>query len=116
MSQRPLKHLPYRAVTDSGKHFDFEFDLHPDTASTVHVSNLLDAVLGAVDREIKTIQGIGNGDILQALAMAMAVRSGILPGAGDALDSLVLQLVKTALASSSAPVSADAPLRPKDVH
>jgi hypothetical protein len=41
------KRLPYRAVTASGNQFEFEFPLHPETASTVDVFNLLSAVLAA---------------------------------------------------------------------
>jgi hypothetical protein len=41
------KHLPDRAVTASGNQFEFEFPLHPETAATVDVLNLLSAVLAA---------------------------------------------------------------------
>jgi urease alpha subunit len=94
------KRLPYRAMTTSGNQFDFEFDLHPDTASAVNVSNLLTAVLTTLDGEIKQIGGIGNGDILQALAMALAVRTRILAGSNATLHGLSVDLLSTALASS----------------
>jgi hypothetical protein len=55
--------LPYRAITTSGNQFDFEFDLHPDTASAVNVSNLLTAVLATLDGEIKHIGGIGSAGV-----------------------------------------------------
>lgn len=101
MSQR----LPYRATTTSGNQFDFEFDLHPDTASAVNVSNLLTTVLAALDGEIKQIGNIGNGDILQSLAMALAVRTRLLPGADATLHGLSTDLLGTALASPCKPGS-----------
>lgn len=109
MSQR----LPYRAITTSGNQFDFEFDLHPDTASAVNVSNLLTAVLATLDGEIKHIGGIGNGDVLQALAMALAVRTRLLPGSEETLHGLSADLLGTALASPCDPspgnIEADSP-------
>jgi len=109
--------LPYRAMTTSGNQFDFEFDLHPDTASAVNVSNLLTALLATLDGEIKQIGSIGNGDILQALAMALAVRTRLLPGPETTLHGLSTDLLVTALASPCEPrvgnIEADSP---RDLH
>lgn len=111
------KHLPYRATTSTGNQFDFEFPLHEETVSAVTVSNLLNAMLATLDREIRLVGQVGNGDVLQALAMALAVRTRILPGDPAQLDPLVHGLVETAL---SAPVSsAEGNLPPdesRDVH
>ena len=43
---------PRRKLTASGNQFEFEFLLHGETGSAVHVSSLLDALLGTVDREL----------------------------------------------------------------
>jgi hypothetical protein len=80
--------LPYRAETASGNRFDFDFELHPETVQPVHVSNVLTAILGAVDREIALQGDVGNGDVLQALAMALAVRTRLLGPGSERIDGL----------------------------
>lgn len=96
------RRLPYRATTATGNQFDFEFELHPETASAVQVANVLGEVLGAVDREIKLQGQIGNGDVLQALCMAVAVRARMLGGNAETIDTLSRELLNTALSSSVA--------------
>lgn len=73
-----MKHLPYRATTTTGTALDINFPLHPDTASPVIVGQLLDSLLRTLSREIAVLPNVANGDILQALAMALAVRTGII--------------------------------------
>lgn len=111
------KRLPYKAMTERGNQFEFEFPLHPETGSSVDVFNLLTAVLGTLDREVRTIGPVSNGDVLQALAMALAVRTRILPGNPKPLAGLATRLLNDALA---APVQPDdgnvAPDEPRDVH
>ena len=97
MTQR----MPYRATTSSGNQFEFDFELHPETVQPVHVSNLLTALLEALDREIGILGRVGNGDVLQALAMALAVRTRMLAGGSEQVDALVRELLATALRSAS---------------
>lgn len=99
MAQR----MPYKATTASGNQFEFEFELHPETVQPVHVSNLLTALLEALDREIGILGRVGNGDVLQALAMALAVRTRMLAGGSEEVDRLVRELLATALDSSATP-------------
>ncbi|MEM6709892.1 MAG: hypothetical protein AAF648_14020, partial [Pseudomonadota bacterium] len=94
---RGPRRLPYRATTASGNVFDFEFALHPQTASAVQVANVLGAILGAVDREIKLQGQIGNGDVLQALCMAVAVRARMLGGNQETVTTLAGELLASAL-------------------
>ena len=103
------KHIPYRATTSTGNQFAFEFPLHEETTSAVTVSNLLSAVLATLDREIRMVGQVGNGDVLQALAMALAVRTRILPGDPAQLDRLVLALLETALAAQVTPAGGNLP-------
>ncbi len=103
------KHLPYRATTSSGNMFDFEFPLHEETVSPVTVSNLLGAVLAALDREISLIGQVGNGDVLQAMTMALAVRTRMLPGNTAQLDPLVSALLQAALAAPVTPAEGNLP-------
>jgi hypothetical protein len=114
---RMAKKLPYRAVTASGNQFEFEFPLHPDTASSVHVYNLLDVLLGTLNRELRHMPGVSNGDVLQALAMLLAVRTRILPGQPAMLAGLSRELLQTALdASVVEPPGNLPPEEPREVH
>lgn len=99
------KRLPYQATTSSGNRFEFDFELHPDTQSPVQVANLLSAVLEALDREIQLQGRVGNGDLLQALAMALAVRTRMLDGDHGRLEALAQDLLKAALASPVTPAA-----------
>lgn len=111
------KRLPYRATTASGNQFDFDFPLHPETGSAVHVSNLLDSVLATLDREIRQLGPMSNGDVLQALAMALAVRTRILPGDPQRMAGLSAHLLEQALAASTVPGAGNIPPdEPRDVH
>jgi hypothetical protein len=70
-----MPRLPYTALTSAGVGFDIQFPLHPDTRSAQAVADLLTAVLGAVSTRVESGPGVSDGDVLQALAMAMAVRA-----------------------------------------
>lgn len=111
------KRLPYCATTASGNQYAFEFPLHPETGSAVTVSNLLDAVLGAVDREVRQLGAVSNGDVLQALAMTLAVRTRILPGNPEALAGLARQLLDDALSAAMAEGAGNLPPdEPRELH
>jgi hypothetical protein len=91
--------LPYSATTSSGERFDISFPLHPHTASPVRVSQLLSAVLEALDRETKLDPTTSNGDILQAVAMALAIRASMTEAPKEMTDRLSVELVCTSLAA-----------------
>lgn len=111
------RHLPYRMTTSSGNRFDFEFPLHPETVDPVQVSQLLDAILGALDREIRLLGNVGNGDLLQALAMAIVARTRMLPGPAERLEGLVRDLVEAALSARVEPDDGNVPPgAPREVH
>jgi hypothetical protein len=92
-----MKHLPYRVTTATGAVLDIQFPLHADTVSAVTVSQLLDSVLRTLSREIAVLSNVGNGDILQALAMALAVRTGIIHAPFELLAEQSAALLDTAL-------------------
>jgi len=83
-----MKHLPYRVTTATGAVVDIQFPLHAETVSAVTVSQLLDSVLRTLSREIAVLSNVGNGDVLQALAMALAVRTGIIHAPFELLAEL----------------------------
>lgn len=111
------RRMPYKATTSSGNQFEFDFPLHPETGSGVTVFNLLGTVLGTLDRELQQLGAASNGDVLQALAMALAVRTRILPGEPAQMAGLARHLLDQAL---SAPVTAAAgntpPDEPRELH
>lgn len=72
------RQLPYEVTTGSGEKFSFEFPLHEETKSPVRVSQILTSVLGVLDRELRVLGDTANGDVMQALAMALAVRTAML--------------------------------------
>jgi hypothetical protein len=69
------------------------------TVSAVTVSQLLDSVLRTLSREIAVLSNVGNGDVLQALAMALAVRTGIIHAPFELLAEQSSDLLATALAA-----------------
>lgn len=95
-------HLPYRVTTQTGEVIDFEFDLHPDTGSAMRVSQLLSAVLHTLDREIRVLGETSNGDVLQALAMALAARARMIHAPVAQTAELARDLVTEALRGGSA--------------
>ena len=95
--------LPYRATTASGECFDISFPLHPQTASPTRVARMLSAILGALDAELRAELRInpatGNGDVLQAVAMTLAIRASMIEAPKDLTDQLSVDLLAVALAA-----------------
>jgi len=94
-------HLPYRATTQSGETIDVTFDLHAETRSEADVSDLLTAVLSAIDGRVTGRIGVSNGDVLQALSMAMALRVAMIPAPRTVTEPLARDLLDTALSCAS---------------
>ena len=93
------KHLPYRVKHSFGGVLDIDFPLHAQTASAVRVSQLLSATLACIDHELRILGETANGDVLQALAMALAVRAGMIEAPRDLTDTLAGDLVRSALSA-----------------
>ncbi len=92
--------LPYQANTATGDRLDFEFPLHGETGDPVRVSQILSAVLGTLDREVKLDPTTSNGDLLQAMAMAIAVRCAMLAGDAETAEAMTRRLLDEALAAA----------------
>ena len=99
MVNKKITRLPVDVTTAMGDKFSFNFKLNEYTADPIKVSNLLSSVLATLDNEIKLLGETSNGDVLQGLAMALAIRSKIIHGADDTTQRLVKSLVKEALES-----------------
>ena len=89
-------HLPYQATTATGERFDISFPLHPNTGSPVRVSQMISAILEALDREVK-LEATSNGDVLQALAMATAIRASMVEAPKRITDQMTAELVGASL-------------------
>ncbi len=89
-------HLPYQATTATGERFDISFPLHPDTGSPVRVSQMISAILEVLDHEVK-LEATSNGDVLQALAMAMAIRASMVEAPKRLTDQMTAELVGASL-------------------
>ncbi|MCA3140690.1 MAG: hypothetical protein ACK5YW_02700 [Betaproteobacteria bacterium] len=94
-----MKTLPYRAVTSSGAVLDVSFELHPETVSPARVAELVSAVLNAIDAQVEGRPPAANGDVLQAVAMALALRAGMLPAPRGLREQLARDVVERALES-----------------
>ena len=92
-----MPHLPYRAITESGAVLDVTFALHEQTASAMRVQQLLTALLETLTREIRVLGPTSNGDVLQALAMALAVRAGMVEAAPATALKLAQELLGTSV-------------------
>jgi hypothetical protein len=92
--------LPYDVITATGEKIAFEFPLHPETQSAMRVQQLLDAMLGVLDRELRVLGNTANGDVMQALAMALAVRAAMLHAPYEVGRQLAADLAATALAAA----------------
>ena len=89
--------LPYRATTRTGDVFDIEFPLHRETGDAVRVGQLVSAVLEAIDKDIAVAGETSNGDVLQAIAMTMAIRAGMIHAPHETSENLAKHLLSIAL-------------------
>ena len=92
-----MKIMPFRATTRTGETFDVEFPLHRETGDAVQVWNLVNDVLKAIDRSLLPGGPTSNGDVLQAVAMAMAIRARAIHASPETTARLARELLETAL-------------------
>ncbi len=99
-----MKTLPYRIETGTGDTFDVEFPLHEETGDPVRVGQLVSRLLTTIDQDLALLSNTSNGDVLQAVAMVLATRAGIVHANSNTTALLATQLLSTALkAVSEAP-------------
>ena len=96
-----MRPLPYRVETATGDVLDIDFPLHDDTQSPMRVNQMLMAVLESLDRDITVCGETANGDVLQALAMALAVRTRMINAPGDVTAKLAQDLLRSATAAAN---------------
>ena len=88
--------LLFTALTSGGRAFDIEFPLHPQTRSADAVSDMITSLLETLSRHVETRQDVSDGDVLQALAMTLAVRARMLNAEPESMLALVNELVEDA--------------------
>lgn len=105
-----MRPLPYRVETATGDTLDITFPLHSETGSPMRVDQMLSAILNTLDQDIKLCGETANGDVLQALAMALAVRARMIHAPNDVTAKLAQELLAaaTTAASSAERVSPEA--------
>ena len=99
---RKAKVLPLSCMTAGGDAFVVHFPLHALTRSPEHVGRLGDALLETVTQFVEGGDDVGNGDVLQALAIALAVRARVVDAPPGTTERLTRDLVETALAAAAA--------------
>ncbi|MGE5153886.1 MAG: hypothetical protein ACM3ST_07710 [Bdellovibrio bacteriovorus] len=95
-----IERLPYTAVTSSGNAYDIRFPLHPETRSPERVSHLISSTLEAISRDLESGSSISDGDVLQALSMALAIRARLVDASPGASLRLMHELVDSAFAAA----------------
>ena len=75
---------------------NFLFELSEDTKSPISVHQLLDLILSYINKETK-ITKLSNGDIIQALAMALAVRMKMVVADEKLVEKIVIDCVSKAI-------------------
>lgn len=101
----------FTATTASGRIVELELPLHPETSSSAHVGALLEGILDAVSRLIDAMDGASDGDVLQALSLAMAVRLGVGTASPEAAERLLRDLVALAERGVASATEVSAPGR-----
>lgn len=92
-----MKKLPYLARTRTSDTFHIELSLNPETGDAVHVGQLVSLLLETIVRDIALAGEASNGDVLQAVAMALSIRARIIHASHETTHGLFLKLVETAL-------------------
>lgn len=94
--------LPFRAHTATGSRLDFDFPLHADTGDVAGLAQLVGALLDTLDGAVTGPAPVSNGDVLQALAMTLAVRTTMIAAPHDDCAALARALVDGALEAGAA--------------
>ncbi len=103
-----MKKLPFTYVTTGGKSANVLFPMHPQTRSPEQVGKLLASTLAAMTEQIHQAGDISNGDVLQALAMAMAIRLELTGVERTTGLSLANQLIETAYQATAKAITVPA--------
>jgi hypothetical protein len=96
MKKKNTTKLPYSITTATLTNINFLFDLSAETTSPISVYQLLDLILTNINQETK-ITNLSNGDIIQSLAMALAVRMKMVNADEKTVEKIVIDCVSKAI-------------------
>ncbi|MDJ0892680.1 MAG: hypothetical protein QNK18_15990 [Gammaproteobacteria bacterium] len=91
-----MKTLLFTALTAGGQAYDIQFPLHPQTRSPEAVSDMLTGLLETLSRQVEERKDVSDGDVLQALAMTLAVRALMIGANPDSIKGLMDELLDQA--------------------
>ena len=87
------KTLAFTAVQPGGvRHI--EFPLHAHTVNAEHVGTILEALLNSMAEQIRTNRDVSDGDLLQAMCMALAIRMNMVEAPANAVRAMVAQTLE----------------------
>ena len=89
------KVLQFTAVEPGGAR-QISFPLHEHTVNASHVGALLEALLDSITKEIRANQDVSDGDVLQAVCMALAIRMHLVDAPADAVRAMVAATLEQA--------------------
>lgn len=99
MTERTIKVLPFTVLTAGGESFQAMFPLHPQTVSPDVVGALTTRLLDTISEVVADRPGASGGDVLQAVAMTLAVRAQVIDAPPQAAARVAEQLLGDALAA-----------------
>jgi len=91
----PTKYLPFTAVHPGGAR-EINFPLHEHTVNADHVSAMLEALLESISEGIQLRRNVSDGDVLQAMCIALAIRMHLVEAAPDAVRAMVAATLEQA--------------------
>lgn len=98
--------LTITALTASSQTYDIDFPLHPLTRSSEGVGALVTAALETISQGVAAQRKLSDGDILQGLAMTLAIRARMAGGSSESMKKLVHELFDEAFdAALAAPLT-----------
>ena len=96
MKKKNTTKLPYSITTATLTKINFLFELSKETSSPISVHQLLNLILTNINQETK-ITDLSNGDIIQSLAMASAVRMKMVNADEKIVEGIVIDCVSKAI-------------------
>lgn len=93
--------LPFSTRTSSGERRQFQLRLHRHTRSVAHVGMLVETMLASVSEIVEREADVSDGDVLQALTLAAAVRLDVAGVPTDTAKTLMQELISLALETTS---------------
>lgn len=75
---------------------EIKFPLHEHTVNVGHVGAILEALLERISEQVQERPPVSDGDLLQAMCMALAIRMNMVEAPADAVSALVATALEQA--------------------